>query len=284
VAAQSEEIWPWSSERCRPDLRGRGNMAIRIATLCLLVLVSGVGLTAAENPFAGTWKLNPAKSKFTGDTMKFAQTPSGRVRFSASGLSYTFKTDGKEYPGPVGDLVSWKQVDDHTWQTTYKLKGTLISTDTSTLSSDGKTMTVISRGTRPNGQSFEDTTLYERISGNAGLLGKWKDKEVKISAPFTLHIASAGVDGLAFTFVDFKATCKARFDEKDHPVTGPTVPPGLSLTLKRTGPRSLELLSKQHGKPLFKNIYTLSDDGHTLTAAGRPVAVDEPYTFVYERE
>jgi hypothetical protein len=271
-----------------PDgsLNGRGNMAIRIARLCLFVLLVGTGLTAAaaENPFAGTWKLNPAKSKFTGDTMKFAQTPSGRIRFSASGLSYTFKTDGKEYPDVFGGLVTWKQLDDHTWQATYKLKGTLISTDTSALSADGKTMTVVSRGTRPNGQSFEDTTVYERISGNAGLLGKWKDKEVKISAPTTFQIASAGADSIAFTFVDFKANCKAGFDGKDYPLTGPTVPSGVTLTLKNTAPRSLEILSKQHGKPLFKNIYTLSEDGRTLTAAGRPVAVDEPYTAVYERK
>ena len=46
-------------------------MQSRIATAYLVVLLLATGLAAAENPFAGTWKLNPAKSKFTGDTMKF---------------------------------------------------------------------------------------------------------------------------------------------------------------------------------------------------------------------
>jgi hypothetical protein len=89
-------------------------MRIRIVAVCALVLALAGGLTAADNPFAGTWKLNPAKSKFTGDTMKFEKTPSGEIRCLSAGLAYTFKLDGKEYPGPMGEAIAWKQIDDHT--------------------------------------------------------------------------------------------------------------------------------------------------------------------------
>jgi hypothetical protein len=248
------------------------------------MLLIATGGAAAKNPFAGTWKLNPAKSKFTGDTMKFERTSSGEIHWSGSGLAYTFKIDGKEYPGPFGDVVAWKQVDDHSWDATYKLKGTLISTDTSKLSSDGKTMTITSRGTRPNGESFEDTSVYERTSGENGLLGTWKSKEVKISSPETMKFTPSGDDGVAWEIVDIMATCIAKFDGKDYPCTGPTVPAGFTMALKRTGPRSFKWTDKRSGKSLFEGTFTVSQDGRTLTDVGRPAAVNEPITAVYERQ
>jgi hypothetical protein len=259
-------------------------MRINIVAVCILVFAFAGGLAAAENPFAGTWKLNPAKSKFTGDTMKFEKNPSGAISWSGSGLTYTFKVDGKEYTGPLGGTIVWKQIDDHTWESTYKRKGILLSTDTSKLSPDGKTITVVSKGTKPNGETFQDTAVYERISGEKGLLGGWRDKEVKISSPGTMVIKPSGEDGLVFTSVGYKATCEAKFDGKDYPVTGPTVAEGMTMTLKRTGPRSFEVVEKQKGKPLFKSTSTVSPDGRTLTEVGGPIAVNEPYTAVYERQ
>jgi len=259
-------------------------MRIRLATALALVVVLGGSLPAAENPFAGTWKLNPAKSKLTGDTMKFAKTESGGIRWSGSGLSYTFKMDGKEYKGPFGEAVVWKQIDDATWQTTDTVKGTLNNTDTSKLSADGKTLTVVSKGTKPSGETYEDTTVYERISGDKGLFGGWKDKQAKVSAPSTIEFASSGKDGLLFKSVDYKWTCDAQFDGKDYPVTGPTIPENFKLTLKHTGPRAFEMVVKQNGKALYRDSYRVSQDGRTLTVAGSPLAVNEPYTDVYEKQ
>jgi hypothetical protein len=259
-------------------------MRNNILAMCVVVCAFAGGLTAAENPFAGTWKLNPAKSKFTGDTMKFEKTPSGAIRWSGSGLTYTFNSDGKEYEGPFGEVVVWKQIDDHTWETTFQRKGILLSTDTSRLSPDGKTLTVVSKGTKPNGETFQDTVVYERIAGDRGLLGGWKDQKVKISSPGTILFKPSGEDGLVFTSVGYKATYEAKFDGKDYPVTGPTVPAGIMVALKRTGPRSFEVLTKQGGKPLFRETLTVSQDGRTLTDVGSAIAVNEPFTAVYDRQ
>jgi hypothetical protein len=242
------------------------------------------GLAAAESPFAGTWKMNPAKSKLTGDTMKFEKTPSGKIRSSASGVSYTFNVDGKEYTGPFGEAIVWKQIDDSTWETTYTQKGILLSTDTTKLSPDGKTLTVVSKGTKPDGETFQDTTVYERIAGEKGLLGRWRDKEVKVSAPETLEIKPFGPNGLLMTSLGYKWTFEAKFDGKDYPVTGPTVPAGLTGVLRHIGSHSLHLVVKKSGKALFRETYTVSRDGRTLTIVGTPVAVDEPYSEVFERQ
>ncbi len=259
-------------------------MRISLRALVALAFAFTATLLAAENPFAGTWKLNPAKSKFTGDTMKFERTASGAIRNSGSGLSYTFNVDGKEYKGPLDEAVVWKQIDDQTWETTYKQKGVLLSTDTSKLSPDGKTLTVVSKGTKPNGEAFQDTVVYERISAGKGLLGGWRDKEVKISSPRALEIKPSGQDGIVFTSVGYKWTFEAKFDGKDYPVTGPTVPAEMAVSLKRTGPRSFDLLARKSGKPLARETYTVSPDGRTLTVVGSAVAVHEPYTAVFERQ
>jgi len=259
-------------------------MKIRLATVLAVVLAVGGSLAAAENPFAGTWKLNPAKSKLTGDTMKFEKTASGAIRWSGSGVSYTFKVDGKEYTGPFGEAVAWKQIDDTTWETTNTQKGILLSTDTTKLSPDGKTMTVVSKGTKPSGEAFEDTVVYERISGDKGLLGGWRDKQVKVSSPGTIELKPSGKDGLLVKSEGYKSTCDAQFDGKDYPVTGPTVPEGLTAALTHAGPRSFRMLMKKSGKPLFRETYKVSQDGRTLTVAGSAVAVNEPYTEVFERQ
>ena len=259
-------------------------MSTRLATVLLAVLAVGGSLLAAESPFAGTWKFNPAKSKLTGDTMKYVKTPSGEIRWSGSGLSYTFKVDGKEYKGALGEAVVWKQIDDTTWQTSYTLKGTLLSTDTAKLSPDGKTLTVASKGNKPNGEAFEDTTVYERISGEKGLLGGWRDKQINVSSPGTIELKPSGKDGLLFKDLDYNATCDAQFDGKDYPCTGPAVAPGITLVLKHTGLRSYEAITKKDGKPLFRETDTVSQDGRTLTVRGSAVGVNEPYTEVFDRQ
>jgi hypothetical protein len=250
-----------------------------------IVLVAGVAVvTAADNPFLGTWKVNPAKSKFTGTTTTFEQTPSGEIRFSGEGQSYTFKTDGQEYEGPFGRKVTWTQADDRHWTTTTKQDGKVLVTGVASLSSDGKTMTTVYKGTKPNGEPIEQTVVMERVGGGSGLIGKWRSMDVKIGSPNTLAFEPNGDDGMTLRVVDFNITSSAKFDGNDYPATGPTVPANFTLAIKRKGARSFEMTQKQNGKPLFETTYTVSADGKTLTAESRPVGVKESITVVYDRQ
>lgn len=259
-------------------------MPTSIRRACLAALALAAGIVAAENPFVGTWKLNPAKSKFTGDTVKYERTASGAIQVSSEGLTYTFKPDGREYPAPLGYTAAWKQLDERTWEVVTRLSGKVLGTDTIKVSADGKTRTVISKGTKPNGENFQDTAVYERIAGESGLLGTWRSTEVKISSPMVLGFAPYGPDGLTLTIVDYKVVCNAKLDGKDYPATGPTVPPGLTLALKRTGERTMEMVEKDKGKTLGTSKFAVSADGKTLTEVYTPAAVNEPVTAVYDRQ
>jgi hypothetical protein len=164
------------------------------------------------------------------------------------------------------------------------LNGTVLTTDTLTLSADGKTLTVNSKGKKPNGEMIDDTVVAARVSGGPGLAGTWKTKNIKSAAPSVLELASSGPDGLVFKIVDMDLTCNGKFDGKDHPCTGPTLAPGWTASFVNAGPRALDMTVKNNGKVLFKLSYSVSADGKTLTENGTATGPNEKTKVVYDRQ
>ena len=109
--------------------------SIVVAVVCLAsgILASSQSDGAADLPYAGTWKLNLAKSDFVETTVTYEQTASGHMQFTAAGQSYTFQMDGKDYPSLFGGTAAWKQTDATTWEIALKQNGKLINTTTTTL-------------------------------------------------------------------------------------------------------------------------------------------------------
>jgi hypothetical protein len=249
-----------------------------------VLLAVAMLVTSLDSPFVGKWRLNLEKSQFTGTTMTVDRSPSGEMRLTVEGQSYTFKTDGKEYPAIFGSTATWKHVDPNTWSTTYKLKDKVLSTDSMKVSADGKTLTVSSKGTKPDGAPFETTAEYQRIAGESGLAGKWRSTKVAMSSPETMEFAPSAADGLVWTVPAYKVTTELKFDGKDYPVTGPTVPANFTIAITSTGPRSFEMVEKADGKVVYRGTYTLSEDGKTLTASFAPEGTSEKVTAVYDRQ
>lgn len=252
--------------------------------LYLFAFAFTVTLTAAQDPFVGTWKLNQSKSKFTGEIVKFEKRPSGAIVLSFGVIEHEFKLDGAEYPFPFGGTMSWKQEDDHTWVSVYKLKGKELSTTRDVLSADGRTRTAVTTGTKPNGEAFKEVVTCQRIAGGPGLLGTWKSTEVKISSPSTFQITAPGPNALTLSSPEYQTLCKAQLDGKDYPVTGPTVPEGFTTSLRSIGPRQIGYLDKNKGKPIYEGLMTVSADGRMLTEESWPVGMkQEKVTAVYEK-
>jgi len=226
--------------------------------------------------------LNLAKSDFGETTVTYEKTASGQMQFTAAGQSYVFQTDGKDHASLFGGTSAWKQLDASTWETVIKQDEKLISTVTTTLSADGRTLASHETGPKQTGGTFERTTVYTRVFGGTGLVGTWKTKNPP-RWPRTVELNASGSEGLAIRFPDDRESCEARFDGKDYPVTGPVAQPGMTLALQKTSARSFEVTGKQAGKPILEISFTVSADGKTLTQAGGMIGASEKVVAVYDR-
>ena len=119
---------------------------------------------AQSDPQVGVWKLNVAKSKYSpGPAPKAATTKIEAVgagakvtvdQTLADGATrhweFTANYDGKDSPvtgnNPDADMVARTRINANTVQTISKKGGKVMTTQTSVVSSDGKTRTVTTKG------------------------------------------------------------------------------------------------------------------------------------------
>ena len=153
------------------------NRHFRNASLAICILAAAI--SAAENPFVGTWKLNPEKSKLTGSGL--GQNATVRIETDGDGLkvsveattpqgqpnnfTYQASLDGK--PGTVNgssmmDTVILHRVNDHTITATGQKDGKPVFNDRRVVSKDGKTMTITRSGTNSEGQKFNATMVFDK--------------------------------------------------------------------------------------------------------------------------
>ena len=249
--------------------------------LLLFTATAGV-LAAADSPFVGKWKLNPAKSQLAGITTTYEQLPSGEIMTTSGGQSYKFKMDGKDYPAPFGSTIAWKQIDSNTWESTTKNPG-MQTTNAIKLSADGKTLTETVAGKKPNGESFETTATSQRVSGGPGLMGKWKSTHVK-PVNEMWEIKASGADGICVEIADYQAEVDLQFDGKDYAPTGPTVPKNFTMSAKKTGPRSFDMIEKFDGKVVYNDSFSVSADGKVMTLESGSPGSNEKVKVVYDRQ
>ena len=135
---------------------------------------------AQSDPQVGVWKLNVAKSTYSpGPAPKSATT---RIEAAGSGAKvtvdqtmadgatrhweFTANYDGKDSPvtgnNPDADTVARTRINATTVQTISKKGGKVMTTQTSAVSSDGKTRRVTTKGVNASGQKVNNVAVYER--------------------------------------------------------------------------------------------------------------------------
>jgi hypothetical protein len=255
------------------------------ATLWIFLMVAAIGTAEAQNPFAGTWKLNQEKSQLAGDVMKFGPAQENAMELVAGGMTYSFRTDGNNYAMPTGNIAIWRQTNPDSWTTEYRTRtGKLLSNDSWKLSADGKGLAVISSGVKANGDLYTDKVEYVRTDGPGdSLIGSWKSTEVKLSSPSEFIIQESGLDALLLKIPAMKAFVRVTFDGKEAAVEGPDVPTGLRISLTRTGPYGLQIVQKLNGSKISSAAYTVSTDGKTMTEVGGAPG-DPPATLVWDKQ
>jgi hypothetical protein len=135
---------------------------------------------AQSDPQVGVWRLNVAKSKYSpGPAPKSATT---RIEAAGAGTKvivdqeladgtmrhweFTVSYDGKDSPvtgnNPNADMVARTRTNATTVQTISKKGGKVTTTQTSAVSSDGKTRTVTTKGVDASGQQVNNVAVYEK--------------------------------------------------------------------------------------------------------------------------
>ncbi len=152
---------------------------VAFATTLLLVALAVNVAVAAADQHSGTWKMNPAKSKYSpGPTPKSVtlkvDADENNIKINADGtdadgspthVEYSAKFDGKDYPVtglPYADTVSVKHIDTNTIQSTLKKAGQVVMTVTSTVSNYGKMRTSTFKGKDAQGRDVNNIVVYEK--------------------------------------------------------------------------------------------------------------------------
>jgi len=151
------------------------------AVLAIVAATSGVAIAeaAAPDPVIGTWQLTISKSTFTPGPAYKSQVRT----YSQSGQSIalviktvaadgkevtsqtTYQLDGKDYPwtgNPDVDTGAVKQVESNTAKFTLKKAGKVVQAGSRTVSKDGKTLTLKSKGTTAKGEKSEDVLVFDK--------------------------------------------------------------------------------------------------------------------------
>jgi len=133
---------------------------------------------AADDVNMGTWKLDEAKSKIGAgapkNTTVVYEAAGDSVKVTVDGVGadgkpshneWTGKFDGKDYPltgDPTADTRSYKQIDPRTLELTNKKGGKVVVSGKITVSADGKTRTVSTKGVDANGKKVATTAFYNK--------------------------------------------------------------------------------------------------------------------------
>ena len=159
-------------------------MQTRMMRACLAAafaaVLAGTVFAQAADPQVGTWKLNLAKSKYSpGPPPK-----SGTTTIEAAGAGtkvtvdqvlsdgavrhweFTANYDGKDSPvtgnNPDADMVARTRVNANTVKTVSKKNGKVTTSQTSAVSSDGKTRTVTTTGVSATGQAVNNVAVFDK--------------------------------------------------------------------------------------------------------------------------
>jgi hypothetical protein len=124
------------------------------------------------------WKLNLAKSKYDPGPPPKSQTrtwkSAGKVSVEDVGAAgkpveygYTIKTDSKDYPttGAVpngADTVSTKRIAPTPSRRLSRGGGKQVEATRFAVSKDAKLLTITAKATKPSGQSFDNTILWDK--------------------------------------------------------------------------------------------------------------------------
>jgi hypothetical protein len=143
-------------------------------------MTMAVGVTVwAADPFLGTWKLNPERSRLMAGqkaelSTMVCEVAEGGYRFTSSNPGIppaVYRLDGKTYPAPENarfaqslgaDEWSSRRISANAIEATYFRARRPVGTIRREVSSDGRTFTSTHDGVRPSGEKVAYSNVFDR--------------------------------------------------------------------------------------------------------------------------
>ena len=143
-----------------------------------VALFAFAGTLFAQSPFAGTWKLDSAKTKYTAgeppkDVMLVMEEQGENLSVTATGtnsdgsalsVKYTVPLKGgagQVQEGPY-DAISSKVVSAKVRENTYSKNGKEVAVRHTVVSNDGKTLRSSVKGVNAEGKTVAGTDVYDK--------------------------------------------------------------------------------------------------------------------------
>src|SRR6516164_2747154 len=251
----------------------------------LLVACLGTGaLWAANDPFVGEWKLNPARSKLT-DQMKVESVDANKYVFDFGGGSETVVVDGTDQPGNFGSTLSVTVEGPGTWKVIRKKDGRMLLTANWKLSKDGNTLTDEFTGIAANGSASTVNYVYKRKGTGSGFAGTWVSTNMAVDFDYVLQFRPYEGDGLSIDDSYSGLTRNLKLDGKDYPNLGQSAVIITTSALRLLDEHTLELTDKRGNGEVFRTQeIKLSSDLKTLMITQHTTGRSEPNIFVFERQ
>jgi hypothetical protein len=253
----------------------------------LVGLFMSVSMAAQSDPFVGTWAYNAQKSPKPTITYGIKDLGGDRYALTGStGETTEIRADGVSIKSPSGATVSFKKLDDHTWQMDRIENRTMVRTYT--VSADDKTLTLHDVFTAPDGGKEEElTTSYARTGPGKSIFGEWKSfsmEEASSGKPEKFVIQPYGKDGLTFISDADQHRTDMDFDGKQYFDVAPDGAKGDSYSGKRISANFIQMVGQSKGKPDDSQELKVSDDGKTLTIVNKPLMTSAVFTSVWDKQ
>ena len=223
----------------------------------------------AQSAFAGTWKIDLNTAKFPEKPDEFL-LKDGMYHCKTCVPPIDVKADGQDQKvggRPYYDMMSVKVVDDRTIEETHKKNGKIVATSKTSVSADGNTlMFEFSDSSATNAAPVTGKGQAKRVAqGPAGahaISGSWRTAKMDTMSDNALNVTYKVSDNSLTMTMPTGESYTAKLDGTEAPYKGD--PGTTNVSVKKTGPNTMEETDKRDGKVISVTRITVSADGKTM--------------------
>jgi hypothetical protein len=247
----------------------RGKTMKNLIQTGLLIALFMPTTAAAQSAFDGTWKVDIDNAQFPTKPYVYV-LQDGTYKCSSCVPPIEVKADGHDHmvTGHVYyDAVSIKVINDRSIVETDKKSGKTVTTETTTVSADGKTMKVeFSDSSQTNARPVTGTAITTRVeagpAGSHAISGSWKMSKMENVSENAAMITFKVEAGALHMSNPTGQSYDAKLDGTDAPFKGD---PGLtSVSVKQIDKNTIEETDKRDGKVIGLQRFEITPDGKTI--------------------